>query len=165
MLSETENFSLENAIWFPTAFTFAGPELPDDDKHWRLFGDVIAVVKPTSFLSFAAQVDVGYQERVLDDALWHAYAAYVRVAPADQFAIALRGEIFRDPKNGISGFRQTIGEVTLTFEYRPVEWCSIKLEGRYDESTNDVFAERDTAATGEREDQQWLAVCGVVVWF
>lgn len=153
--------------------TFAGPELPDNSRDWRYFGDIVAVLRPTEELSFAAQVDLGYQafpHSDREDATWHGYALFARAAVTDWLAFALRGEIFRDPENGISGFRQTLSEVTGTIElipFRSVPRLSVRLETRYDCSDEHVFAGDDTErdGTGDRENHQLLFVTGVVVSF
>jgi len=148
--------------------TFFGPEQTDNTRDWRSFGDLVVSFAATDWLSLAAQADVGYEERAgADDPIWHGYAGFVRVSPTDWLNVALRGEIFRDPENGISGFRQTLWEVTGTLELRPWEHLSVKLEARYDESDAEVFAGRDTgnALDGERERSQVTVYCGVVIYF
>src|SRR5712692_7975259 len=60
--------------------TFAGPELPGDDSHWRLFGDLTAVIKATPWLSLGATADAGRQDRVEGAAVWHAAGLYARIA-------------------------------------------------------------------------------------
>jgi hypothetical protein len=120
--------------------TFFGPELPNDNGSWRLFGDLIITGKPTSWLSLALQFDLGYQFRPGADALWHAAAGYVRLGPWKSLAFTVRGEYFSDPDGGISGAPQTLAEGTGTLEYRFNEFLGVKLEGRYDHSSAPVFA-------------------------
>src|SRR5256886_16107933 len=83
--------------------TFAGPELPSDDSHWRLFGDLIAQVKPTSWLSLGATADVGRQDRSGGAALWHGAALLARIAFVPRAALALRAEYYDDRDGFFSG--------------------------------------------------------------
>lgn len=146
-----------------TVNTFFGPELADDNAHWRSFGDIVVVYKATDRLQLAASVDVGRQTRPgLDAANWQAGSLWARYASSDRCAVAVRGELFHDPDNGITGFSQTLWETTLTFEYRPHPQLILKLEGRYDHSTAAAFGSHDPA--DPRKDQK-LLVLGVVGTF
>lgn len=147
---------------------FAGPELAGDSAHWRYFGDSVATVKITSKLSLAATIDAGWQERPQSStAKWQAGGLHARYAFNDHFALAGRGELFHDPDNGISGTAQTLSEGTLTFEVRPVQALIIKLEGRYDHSTSDVFSGATLRPDGlpVLSREQFLAVLGAVAAF
>lgn len=42
--------------------TFDGPELPNDNAHWRHFGNLIALFKATPALSIGGSFDRGHQE-------------------------------------------------------------------------------------------------------
>ena len=137
--------------------TFIGPELPDDDRHLRKFGDLVATWKATPKLSVGTSIDRGRQEYGGHTAAnWLGLAAYGRYAFDDRHALALRAERFRDPDAGISGFAQTLAEGTLTYEYRPGPRWVFKLEGRRDHSSAPVFS---------GSNDQTLAIAGAVVQF
>jgi len=120
--------------------TFVGPELPNDNRHLRKFGDVVATWKATPKLSLGASLDRGRQEYGGDVAAnWFGVATYGRYALNDRHAIAMRAEGFRDPDAGISGFAQTLAETTLTYELRPTPHLILKAEARRDRSTAAVF--------------------------
>jgi hypothetical protein len=141
--------------------TFDGPELPDDDSHWRHFGNLIAVYKATPRLSLGGSLDRGHQELPGGGATWLGIAAYGRYAIDARRAFAARIERFSDPDNGISGTAQKLTEATLTYEYRPLESLILKLEGRRDHSTAPVFTkDRNNASRN-----QTLLVAGVVATF
>jgi hypothetical protein len=141
--------------------TFDGPELPDDDKHWRHFGDLIATYKATPSLTLGGSIDRGRQELPGDAAAnWFGIAGYGRYALDKRCAIALRVERFSDPDNGISGASQRLVEGTLTYEYRPAENLILKFEGRRDSSTATVFARGRNTSRNET-----IAVIGAVVTF
>lgn len=79
----------------------------------------------------------------------------------------MRGEYYDDEDGAISGTAQTLKELTLTLEHRPVPRLILKLEGRYDRSSADVFGTRETGADGQpfRTRDQLLVVLGVVASF
>jgi hypothetical protein len=137
--------------------TLDGPELPNDDRHWRHFGDLIATWKTTDKLSLGGSLDRGHQALPGGTAAnWLGIAGYVRYAIDDRHAVAARAERFRDPDNGISGFSQKLAEGTLTYEYRPAAKLILKLEGRRDRSTANVF---------DGSKSQTLVVAGAVATF
>jgi hypothetical protein len=142
---------------------WAGPELPDDDSHQRTLLDLVATTKVTDALSVAFEGYLGRQELPeTASASWSSLAGYARYQLNPEWAAAVRVERFDDPDGGISGLSQTIEEGTLTFEHRPHEKLLLKLEGRYDRSTEPIF-------NGEVEEQgeknQLLLVLGSIVTF
>ncbi len=142
--------------------TFLGPELARDNKHLRSFGDLVATWKSTPRLSIGASLDRGRQ--ALPDAIaanWLGIGAWGRYAIDPRRAAALRVERFHDPHNGISGTAQTLTEVTLTWEVRPVENLILKVEARRDHSTAAVFGK---GADGMSPDETLLAF-GAVATF
>jgi hypothetical protein len=122
-----------------------------DDRH-RHFGDLIATWKATPRLSVGGSLDRGRQQ----PANWLGIGGYGRYAIDDRHAVAVRVERFRDPDNGISGFAQKLTEGTLTVEIRPRPHLIVKLEGRRDHSTANVF---------EGSKNQTLVVTGAVATF
>lgn len=141
----------------------AGPELPDDNSHWRTFGDLVVTWRATPSVTVSGQVDVGSQSRPgLDAATWWGAFVSARAALTDRLAIAARFERFSDPDAGISGFAQRLWGVTGTLELRPHPRLILKLEGRYDRSTEPVF---DGPVPGEGKESEVLAVLGAVATF
>ena len=149
-----------------TLNTFAGPELPGDDSHWRLFGDLIAVLKINRWLSLAASVDVGRQDRPEGAALWHTAAVYARAALSERAAVALRAEYYDDRDGFFSGRSQVLREATATLELRPAKQLIVKLEARQDFSDAAVFtAQRDDAGHVTLVKAQTLLVASAVATF
>jgi len=141
--------------------TFAGPELANDDKHLRVLGDLVATWKATRRLSVGTSIDRGHQALPGHlTASWLGVAGYARYALDDRRALAIRAEQFRDPRNGISGNAQTLAEGTVTLEYRPAAHLILKLEGRRDRSTAEVFAR----GSGHAQTQT-IVVAGAVATF
>ena len=142
--------------------TFDGPELPHDNSHWRHFGDLIASYKVTPKLSVAGSIDRGHQELPGDAAEnWLGLAGFARYAFDDRHAVAIRGSLFRDPDNAISGTAQRLTEETLTYEFRPVANLIVKIEGRHDHSTAAVFARKTNGSAND----QTIVVIGAVATF
>ncbi|MCU1347617.1 MAG: outer membrane protein assembly factor YaeT precursor [Acidobacteria bacterium] len=123
----------------------------------RKFVDVVALYEIRGGLQLGASADAGTDHGTR----WNGIGGYARYRFDDRHALALRAERFNDPRNAISGTAQRLREATLTYEVRPREHLILKLEGRYDRSTADVFA----AAGDRRTNDQLLALAGVVVTF
>lgn len=159
--------------------TLTGPELGGVDNTFRLqvpgvdtrirhFQDVVAVVKPSKYIWFALQVDVGYQRAdVNTHQFWHTATGSVRLMPVEWLALAFRGEYFLDPSNAITGFQQMLGEGTATLELMPAPFITMKLETRADYSTAPVFStaktNEDGSVVGART--QGLLLASAVVYF
>jgi hypothetical protein len=148
--------------------TLAGPELPDDDENWRVLGDVVVTVPIGASWTLGASVDAARQDQPTDEtAHWAGAAIYARWAPPEsKLAVALRLERFDDDDGAISGTAQRLDEGTLTLEYRPTPNLILKLEGRRDRSTADVFR-AEAAADGSPVfvEDQTLMLVGVVAAF
>jgi Putative beta-barrel porin-2, OmpL-like. bbp2 len=146
--------------------TFAGPELPGDDSHWRLFGDFIAQVKASSWLTFGATADVGRQARPQGAALWHAAGVLARASLWPRTAVAVRAEYYDDREGFFSGTGQVLREATVTVEFRPADHLILKLEARHDISGASVFeGERDAAGNVTFATTQTLATASAVATF
>ena len=146
--------------------TFAGPELPGDDSHWRLFGDLAAQVKPTAWLSLGATADLGRQDRAEGAAVWHGAALLARIAFSRRAALAFRAEYYDDRDGFFSGTAQVLREGTATVELRPVEHLIVKVEARHDVSGARVFsAERDAAGNPTFSRTQTLVIASAVTEF
>jgi hypothetical protein len=160
----------------------AGPEQPSDDRHVRALADLWAVVRATRWLSLAACVDVAVDHldpkrapapgedtsgRRPSAVGWYGVAGYARVAVAPFLAVAARGEVFGDPHGAISAYGQRLAAGTLTIEGRPHDAIVLKLEGRYDRSTEPVFGLSTLLAssTPDRGRDQALVALGAVAKF
>jgi hypothetical protein len=139
-----------HAGWHVALNGWAGPELPNDDRDWRWFGDFVASGAPLPWLEIALCADDGYQARMapLAGARWAGVSGFARVAVGRYAHIAARLERFRDADGVITGVGESLTEGTLTLEARPVDALIIKLEGRADESSAAVFSTRNVGALG-----------------
>jgi hypothetical protein len=149
--------------------TFVGPELPGNDDDYRVLGDVVATFRPTPSVSLGASVDVAREGRPVGDAAqWGGIGLYARYAPpTSKTAVAMRGEYYDDEDGAISGTPQTLKEITVTLEHKPVPGLSFKLEGRYDKSSADVFMGDQIGIDGAtfQKDSQFLVLFGAVASF
>jgi len=145
--------------------TFAGPELPGDDSHWRLFGDLTAVIKATPWLSLGATADAGRQDRVEGAAVWHAAGLYARIALHPRAALALRAEYYDDVDGFFSGAPQILRNGTVTLEVRPDEHLILKLEARHDRAGTAVFSGQRETGTPTFSRTQTLAIASAVAVF
>jgi hypothetical protein len=148
---------------------FLGPELAGNDDDLRALGDVVVTYKATSSLSLGASVDVAREGRPLGDSVsWWGVGGYARFAPSgSRTAFAARGEYYDDGDGAISGIAQTLKEVTGTLEHRPAQHLILKLEGRYDRSSADVFGRHALGPDGTplRKRSQFLVLLGAVAVF
>jgi len=136
----------------------AGPELPGNDRDWRVLGDLVLTVRATPSLSIGANVDLAREGRPSGAAAnWYGVGGYLRWAPPEsKTALAVRLERFGDDDGAISGTPQRLSGATLTLDHRPAPSLIVKLEGRYDRSTAAVFA---------LQKDQLLVLLGVVAAF
>jgi hypothetical protein len=158
--------------------TMMGPEQPHQHDTWRFFFEVMGTVNLTDRVSLAAIGDWGLEQMPVGDGdarHWGGAALYGRVQVVKRFAIAARAEVFKDglgsPDNvprTITGTEQTLAEGTLTLEVRPVEGIDLKLEGRYDHSTAEVFdtnLHNPLTLDPIKSQDQGLVVLGAVAAF
>jgi hypothetical protein len=149
--------------------SFIGPELPGNDDDDRVLGDLVLSVKATPSLSLGASVDAAREDRPVGDAArWWGMGLYARYAPPDsRTSFAVRGEYYDDEDGAISGTAQALKEITATLEHRPVSNLILKLEGRHDKSSAEVFGSDDIGVdeTPLRKDSQVLLLLGVVASF
>jgi hypothetical protein len=95
-----------------------------------------------------------------DGNTWMGVAGYVRADATGTFHVALRGEFFDDADGARTGTAQQLVEVTLTPAVTVGEHVTLRVEGRLDHSSEDVFlAGADPTAT-----QITAAANALVAW-
>ncbi len=150
--------------------TFFGPELPEDEAHWRSFLDFVGTLKISSNVQLAGSLDLGEQRRPgLPPARWQGASLWLRTllsksssSSSHSSALSLRAEYFHDPDAAVSPVLQTLVGETLTLEVRPHPQLILKLEGRYDHSTAAAFGGPDGLLTKRHE---LLFILGAVATF
>jgi hypothetical protein len=146
-----------------------GPELAGNDDDVRTLADLLATYKVTPSFSLGMALDAAREGRTgAEDASWGGVGLYARFAPPEaSAAVAMRAEYYKDDDGAISGVPQRLKELTLTFEHRPAPRLILRLEGRYDRSSAEVFGTDEAAADGSplRARSQFLVVMGATATF
>jgi len=107
------------------------------DGNRRDVYDFIATITPTDKLSIAANADYGTQD--VGNSSWYGVAGYLRYAFTDAVATALRAEWYKDQDGTTTGIAQTLGEVTVTGEWKIAKALLTRLEFRRDWSNQLQF--------------------------
>lgn len=162
------------AAWTPnskfglTENYLVGPEQSNDNSDFRHLTDTVVTYNPNAKLSLMANYDYGHDRTVLTPGLtttspvwWTGIAGYIKYAPNATWAIATRGEWFKDHNGFSTGTAQNVGEFTLTLQRMLASKIITRLEFRRDMSDQDVFPYR----TGLLRDAQNTVTLGMVYAF
>jgi hypothetical protein len=144
------------AAWTPTGkFTFienylVGPEQGDNNGNFRHLTDTVMIYNPTAKLSLMANYDYGHDTLGGPGAgvWWSGIAGYIKYAPNDKWALATRGEWFKDHDGFETGTAQNLGEVTFTLQRAIASKIISRLEYRYDTSDQNVFPYHTSSIPG-----------------
>ncbi len=135
---------------------------------WRHLIDLVVTSNPIERLRLVLNADFGVDHVRSENNLnqfnakkWYGVLVGARVAVVDQFGVAVRGEYFRDTNGFINlypKYAQNLFGGTLTLDYLPSEYLTIRLDNRLDWSSREIFnkAIRDTTGT------QFTSTLGVV---
>ena len=135
----------------------------------RTLIDTVATFNATSALSFVVSYDWGRQETTpampagLTGGNWEGLAGYVNYQLSSQWRVSVRAE-YLDDKDGttlVTGARQNLKEGTVTLGYDPVASFELRLEGRYDTSSEATFLKSVTPTALFSDNQTEVAVQGV----
>ena len=135
----------------------------------RTLIDTVATFNATSALSFVVSYDWGRQETTpatpagLAGGSWEGIAGYVNYQLSSQWRVSVRAE-YLDDKDGttlVTGAPQSLKEGTVTVGYDPVASFELRLEGRYDTSSESTFLKSVTPVALFSDNQTELAVQGV----
>ena len=164
------------AAWTPNAKFgltenyLVGPEQSNDNSDFRHLTDTVVTYSPNAKLSFMANYDYGHDRvAVINPGLpttsspvwWTGLAGYIKYAPNATWAIATRGEWFKDHNGFSTGTAQNVGEFTLTLQRMLASKIISRLEFRRDMSDQNVFPYR----TGLFKDAQNTVTLGMVYAF
>ncbi len=126
----------------PTFYAYPYGNFPYDALKTLI--DAVATYNATDALTFVLSYDWGRQQQHTAGyatLAWNGAAFYANYAISDQWRVSLRVE-YLDDKNGYvtaTGIAQTLKEGTLTVGYDPVKSFELRLEARYDKSTQPSF--------------------------
>jgi len=144
-----------NKIFSLAAQAYIGKD-PSADALRTLI-DGVATYNVTSSLAVVLNANWGKQQeqRALPDLDWTTIAAYVNYAFNSQWRVSVRGEILDDKAGFVTGTgAQKVKEGTVTFGYSPVKNFELRLEGRYDWSSEPTFQSRVNGNTLSYNDHQ-----------
>jgi hypothetical protein len=119
-----------------------GPEMAEDNSDNRGVVDVSGSYVFSALFTLGINGTFGTEQRAAPgggNAVWNGAAVYVRFTMSEHVALILRGEHFEDHAGARTGVAQTLHEVTLTPEFRPVRSLVIRGDVRLDMSTDAVF--------------------------
>lgn len=135
-----------------------GPEQPNTTTDVRRYLDTNLTIMPTSRLSTGVNYVLASDRLAGRPVSWNGAAVYSRLRTSSRTALAVRGEIFRDPHGMASGTSQTLREVTVTGEATSTTGLILRLEYRRDWSTVPVFVR----AGVPRRDQQTMTLAVIL---
>jgi hypothetical protein len=134
----------------------------NDTKGWRHFVDLVATSDPIDDLHFVFNADLGV-EGIRDSVnssnftshSWYGAMLGARYIITHAFAVAARGELYRDKDgvttgsvNGIPITGATISTGTVTIDYLPGKNLLVRLENREDHSNKEMFPKGVRDLTG-----------------
>ncbi len=170
---KTTGFS---AAWTPnsklslTENYLVGPEQSNNNGDFRHLTDTVIAYSPTAKLSLMANYDYGHDRvatvspglpTTTSAVWWTGLAGYIKYAPNAKWAIATRGEWFKDHNGFSTGTAQNVSEFTLTLQRMLASKIMTRLEFRRDMSDQNVFPYR----TGLLRDAQNTVTLGMVYAF
>ena len=146
-----------------------GPEQRDNNSNYRHLVDIGLAANPVDPLNILLSADWGHEIDAIGgtkDATWYGAFAVVRYKVTVVFEPALRAEVYADPDGFTTGVAQTVGEITLTLNYRvdlPGQaHLLVRPEYRYDVSDAKFFSSGKDFRDGK--DQHTLGL-GTVLYF
>jgi hypothetical protein len=141
---------------------YVGPEQTNNNSNFRHLTDTVVTFNPTSKLSLIGNFDYGHEAFSPGSPVWWSgFAGYIKYAPNDKWAVATRGEWFKDHNGFTTGTAQNLGEFTLTLQRMFASKIISRLEYRRDMSDQSVFPYR----TGLFKDSQNTVSVGLVYAF
>jgi len=162
---------------------FGGVERPTDAPEgspWRNLFDLYATWDATPTLSFILSGDAGWENNNFGTSSWEAAAGYVRVKLSPKWSVAARADVFWEhvPSNAegtasaIFWPADRVASQTLTLDYHPQDNISIRLEGRHDGATGDMYFKDRVQGDGSlaspyipNAKAQTTVTLGATTWF
>lgn len=132
--------------WLTLIFdTHHGPEQAGSTSEWRRLYDFVAVVKQGQW-TFGANADYATEENGAGGERWYGAAGYASYAIDSRWTVSLRAEEFRDATGSRTGTSQRLRELDLTVDWNLHPNVILRLDGRIDRSSADVFERRGSDA-------------------
>jgi putative OmpL-like beta-barrel porin-2 len=137
-------------------------------KGLRHLIDLIVTANPIERLRLVLNADYGLDHtrstehpKDFESSSYWGVMLGARVAIVDEFGVAARGEFFHDSAGFLSGYPQysmNLAGGTLTLDYQPSDFLTIRLDNRYDWAGRQIFNKDIRDTTGG----QFTTTLGVV---
>ena len=137
-------------------------------KGWRHLVDLVVVSNPIERLRLVLNADFGVDNvrtaadrEAFEGKSYFGVLLGARVAVTDQFGVAARGEYFHDSNAFINPYPQNTQDLvggTLTLDYLPADFLTIRLDNRLDWSSRKIFNQKIRDLVGH----QFTTTLGVV---
>lgn len=126
-------------------------------KGLRHLIDLVVTLNPIERLRLVLNADYGVDKvrsstnsKSFESSSYYGVLLGARYAIVDAFAVAARGELFHDSAGFISGYPEYSMNLvggTLTLDYKPAPFLTVRLDNRYDWASRQIFAKdiRDTS--------------------
>jgi hypothetical protein len=156
---------------------FGGIERPPgspEGRPWRNLFDTYLAWYPRTWLSFVAHADAGFEPNNFGTSGWAAGALYGRVRARPWLYLAARADVLWENVPGMAApiFFPVpwVSSQTLTFDTRPADNFSVRLEYRHDQAEGplyfkDTVAADATGAFVPTANGQDTITFGMVAWF
>lgn len=143
---------------------YAGPEKIDTNKGWRHYNDTVVTVQAHEKVSMLFNYDYGMDRGIAGarGSQFQGIAGAVKFQLAKKWALSPRLEWFGDRDGLMSGTGQNLREVTVTGEYKPLDWMLSRIEYRRDSSDQPYFAKGPNNAGVKSQD---TFLIGLVMFF
>jgi hypothetical protein len=135
---------------------------------WRHLIDLVVTANPIEELRLVLNADFGRDSfrnagdpNKFDAKNYYGVLLGARYAVAEQFGVAARGEYFRDTNGFINPYPQNTQDLvggTLTLDYLPADFLTIRLDNRLDWSSRKIFNSQIRDLVGS----QFTTTLGVV---
>jgi hypothetical protein len=151
-----------------------------EGQPWRHLFDAYATWDASKTLSFILHADAGYERNTFGTSDWTAVAGYARVRLARPLFLAGRADVFWEHvASNASGTASAIfwpgkrvASQTLTLDFRPQDNISIRLEGRHDSGSTEMYFRGQVAGDGSTANpyvpnarSQNTVTLGATTWF
>lgn len=140
----------------------------NNTKGLRHLIDLAVVANPIDQLRLALNADYGLDHarsaanpQDFESSSYYGVMLAARYAVVEQFGVAARGELVHDGGGFISGYSQysmNLASGTLTLDYLPSDFLTIRLDNRYDWAGRQIFNQDIRGMTGS----QFTTTLGVV---
>jgi hypothetical protein len=167
-LNSGKSFGVTNSFNFGKVAVnnvyYAGPEKLNTNRGWRHYNDTVVSVQAREKINLLFNYDFGMDRGVAGTrgSQFQGFAGAVKFQLNKHWAFSPRIEWFSDRDGLMTGTSQNLHEVTLTGEYKPLDWMLSRLEFRRDASDKPYFG-KGPANAGVTSQNTLIA--GIVVFF